>query len=308
MISSLLLVAALAQTPGVLIESAGMAEKRVFGAKDNQGVGLDCLKAIQLPGGSFIGVHHALKSGVFSLNLIESDDLMSWRHVRVVEQHAHQGTLKQIGDGFLAAWEMDGPGGNWIRIVHYPSLQALKKGKEDKRFDAERSLAPTAEGTPVIRAADKDLRVIRVGMHYYRDQDVDRQAVGVLRDWENWYAKPLSKINRLESDWHGNIGDRDIFRYQGQDWMALEAQKTKHAWDSWRILLGKDPSGPFQELKIRTPGGSKSFANPNITPVTFGGKPGLFVSLFLPSEGNAAGESGQMISWVPFLEGTPGHN
>ncbi len=308
MTSALLFAAAFAQSPADLIERAGLTEKCVFGAVDDQGVGLDCLKAIQLSDGSFIGVHHALKDGVFSLHMVESEDLMSWRHVRVVDEHAHQGTLKQIGEGFLAAWEKDGPGGNWIRIVHYPSLHALKTGQEDRSFDAERSLAPTAEGTPVIRAADKDLRVIRIGMHFYRNQDVDRQAIGTLRDWKDWTAQPLPNLNTLEADWHGNIGDRDIFRYQGRDWMALEAQKTKHAWDSWRILLGPDTSGLFQELKIRTPGKSKSFANPNITTATLGGKPGLFVSLFLPSEGNAAGESGQMISWVPFPSGTPGHN
>ncbi len=271
-----------------------------YAAKDNHGVGLDCLKVEQIGKSKYIGVHHALLKGTFKLRLVESSDLLNWKHIATLDDHAHQGTIRKCGSRWILAWEKDGPDGNWIHVAGYDSLQKLKANKPAKTYDVKRTLSPAAEGTPNIDAihesATWEQTNISIGFHYYRNRDVDRQSYGILTGFHDWSSNVQSDWNKqLEPTYHGNIGDRDTFVFGSVKHTILEAQLRKNDWSSWRILLlrgGED----WTELKIKSHGGSTSFANPSVTMLTLpSGKPGIFASYFLPSQGAAKGESGEVV-------------
>lgn len=287
-----------AQVESILSRPIDAVDKR-FNAMDDKGVKLDCLKVEETGPGKYIGVHHALIDGVFQLRLLESSNLLDWKHVRKVDDHAHQGTLRKFGEHWLLAWEKDGPKGNWIHLALFSTLADLRSGKVDRQLDLPRSLSKFAEGTPSVfswnnpRHPDRSVMTIR--FHYWRDGDVDRQAEGSLGNFKTWRAQVrLGAPASLDSLYRGNIGDRDYFT-AGQSYEILEAQLVKENWSSWRILL-REGSKQFNELKIVTEKGSKSFANPAVTALNLpDGKPGIFVSYFLPSQGNHRDEAGQLI-------------
>lgn len=60
-----------------------------------------------------------------------------------------------------------------------------------------------------------------------------------------------------------------------------------------------DPTaGRADRLTIRTHGGSRAFAGPFVTPlIDPEGHPAPLVSLFVPREGSAPRESGQLVYW-----------
>lgn len=287
------------------IERPGQATVVRFAAVDDQGAGLDCIKIVGLGKGSYLGLSHSLRGGAFELRLSESSDLKAWRHIVTLDRHAHQGTLTRVGSEWLAAWEKDGPNGNWIRVARFDSLAAFRAGKPSQTADLPRSLSRFAEGTPSLRLVDWRggwaESVIELDFHYYREGVVDRQAQGTLTGFTAWKAGVRDgQVSGLDKAYGGNIGDRDLLPLPGGSLELLEAQEKFQTWDSWRILAAVD-GGPFRRLLIRTPGGSRSFANPAISKVELpDGRPGIVVSLFLPSEGAARGEAGSLIYAFPW--------
>ena len=283
-----------------LIENVSRSPLRVFNAKDDHGDGLDCLKVVQRGPSSYFGVHHCLKGGRFELRLVLSRDLVHWKFTTTLEDHAHQGYLLQVGREWLLASEKDGPQGNWIRIRVYADDNALMQAKPTRFFDIKRTLAPNAEGTPNIltvrKGATWDDSEIEIGFHFFRNSDVDRQARGTLKNFASWRSKVRDVVNsQLEPTYAGNIGDREAFNWQGKSYELIEAQLRKNDWSSWKIVLGS-ANERFKELKLNTPKGSTSFANPNVTALALpDGSPGLVVSFFLPSQGNPVSESGELI-------------
>lgn len=296
-----------AQRPEPILESISrpdLAAVLVFQAKDDQGKGLDCLKVEQAARDRYLGVHHRKRDDGFELCLVESSDLKTWKHKRVVSVNAHQGTIARTGARWLLAWEQTGKDGNHLRLEGYASLQNLEKGIVEKSIDVTRTLSTGTEGTPSIDSIAYnrgwDRSVIKLGFHYYRDLDVDRQASGTLTGFSEWTAAPLAGINKpLEPVYKGNVGDRDTANFGAYAISLMEAQLAKNDWASWRILA-RVGQGQFKPIDIKTPGNSTSFANPSITALTLpDGRPGAFVSLFLPSQGNHEKESGQLIYAFP---------
>jgi hypothetical protein len=286
------------------------AQYVAYQIKDDRGHGLDCLKVVQTGPASYLGIHHSLQKGAFDLNLVESADLKTWKHVRVLDHHGHQGTLRPCGQGWLAAWEKDGPNtGNWIRVAYFPTLVALRAGKAERTINLPPSLSKAAEGTPHFRKVPPDplTGTIELGFHCYRNADVDRQAIGTLKNFKDWKASELKETNQaLEPTYRGNIGDRDQFQLDLVHYTLLEAQLTKNDWASWRILL-RSVKGPFRQVAFRTPGKSTSFANPSTTRLRLPtGEDVLVLSMFLPSQGNAPKEAGQMIAIYPVPRGVAG--
>jgi hypothetical protein len=269
-----------------------------FTATDNHGAVLDGLKIEQAGKGRYLGVSHALLNGRFELRLTESRDLRHWKLVRRLDEHAHQGTLRRFGTRWFLAWEKDGPNGNWIRVAEFRDEKSVRGGKLTRQFDIPRTLSKFAEGTPNLLGFDSASDRLKVGFHYYRDGDVDRQAEGELVGFRQWTAAPRAALNRfLEPDFRGNIGDRDVLEVAGKRYEILEAQLRKNDWSSWRILLSEGGGVP-KMLSIKSPGGSVSFANPALTRISLpDGHPGVFGSYFLPSEGNARGEAGSCLFW-----------
>ncbi|KAI9027760.1 hypothetical protein DFJ74DRAFT_502464 [Hyaloraphidium curvatum] len=124
--------------------------------------------------------------------------------------------------------------------------------------------------------------------------DVDRAASGVLRGLGSWHAWPDQELNgALEAlGVAGNIGGRSRFTFRGGAWYLQEGQLRKNDWSSWRIFAVDGRTKNATEVPFTTHGGSVSFANPaacNLPDCR------LFCSVFLPGEGAAAGEAGELI-------------
>jgi hypothetical protein len=296
-----LLAAVLLQTPDQinLLERVDQAELAVFGLKDDGGRTMDCLKVAETAPGSYLGVYHTLIDGSFKLQIAESKDLRHWTRTAVLEDHAHQGTIRKWDQGWLLAWEKDGGEGNWIRVATYATLAYLHAGKPAKVKDLPRSLSKYAEGTPSIFTAfdyGRGRSEIRLRFHFYRDGDVDRQAAGVLTDFDRWEEGPVNHANELLGEtYHGNIGDRDEVATPNGSFELIECQKVKNDWASWRIVASYMKG--YRELAIKTPKGSTSFANPNCTLLADGR---TVMTLFLPSQGAALGEGGCLLYTVRF--------
>jgi hypothetical protein len=292
------------------IEDVTHATGYRYGARDNEGTSLDTLKVIKSPRGGYLGVYHALRQGVFVVKLARSTDLLTWVRVADLDVHASQPTLAATpGGGFVLADEKDsgctgtGPGGNCLGFRHYASLSALFGGAADRIFQAPRSLSRCAEGTPSIYSVRMGRNIgrstIRVGFHYFRDCQVDRQAGGVLRNFASWSARVDGRANNLLEAFKpgGNIGDRDYARLpSGGAFSIHEVQFRRHDFGSWRVFLYDQRARRAQQLRITTHGGSTAFANPTFTVLRSPrGRPALLVTLFLPSEGAARTEGGELV-------------
>jgi hypothetical protein len=279
---------------------------RVYDARDDKNAGLDTLKIVQFGPSDYLGIYHAMKAGVYELHLARSSDLVLWTRVHTLDQHAHQGTIVKAGKRWVLAWEKDGPKGNWIHVRTYNSLKELLSGKEARKKDLPRTLSKGAEGTPSIEsvrnAEDWNNSVIELRFHYYRDLDVDRQARGTLSDFRGWVTEPNSADNTaLDNVIQGNLGDRDRFTIAGKTYDLLEGQLYKNDWSSWRILYcDRGQGAAFRALPMKTDRGSTSFANPTATVITLpDGKPGVVFTMFLPTQGNAPTEAGELIYAKP---------
>lgn len=214
---------------------------------------------------------------------------------------------KLSNGGFLLVYEKDRPGETWIRFRYYTDLTSLQTGTFQKEFDAPRTLAPTAEGTPNIYAInlspDIDNSRIEIGFHYYRNQDTDRLARGVLTNFSSWQTS-------IESDWNsqleslgigGNIGDRDYIFFKDKGFNIQEAQLVENDWSSWRSYLYDYERNSFQRLELKTHNNSTAFANPSFTNLTSSaGKRGVVATFFIPSEGAGPGEAGTLIFYKEY--------
>ena len=278
-----------------------------YGARDDRGAPLDCLKILELGPGDYLGVYHALREKVFHLHVARSTNLLEWRRVATLDEHASQGSLWRGSNGvFLVAYERDTPRAANVRLRHYENLAALQAGKFSREFDAPRTLAPSAEGTPsferVAWGGVPERSRIDLRLHYYRDQKADRAATGTMFGFTNWVAAPDPAINApLEARGvAGNIGDRDRFEWGGRGYLLQEAQMRSRDWTSWRLYLFDAQTMELWPVEVRTHRGSRSFANPTVTPLHDGrGVELLAVTLFLPAQGSAPSEAGTLIYVVP---------
>jgi hypothetical protein len=76
----------------------------------------------------------------------------------------------------------------------------------------------------------------------------------------------------------------------------IEGQLRVGDWGSWRVFQYDPLTKRAQLLDIRTHGGSTAFANPTVTALRSPqGVSALVVTLFVFSEGAAAGEAGPLI-------------
>ena len=65
---------------------------------------------------------------------------------------------------------------------------------------------------------------------------------------------------------------------------------------SWRLYLLNRRTGTAAYLPVVTHGGSSAFANPTVTAITSPrGRPAIVATLFVPFEGAAPGEAGQLV-------------
>lgn len=296
-----------------LLSDVGAAQAHRCKVRDDRGISMDSLKVFQTGAGEYMGLYHGWQDGVFSVHLARSADLLNWKHVTRLDEHASQPTIRRGDDGsYLLAYEKDAPNSCWIRLRFYKDIRKLRAGAFQKEHDIERTLAPTAEGTPSfesVRLGDGGLEhsEIKLRFHYFKDAYVDQAARGTLTDFTSWTAQPSDKVNAelIGRGVHGNIGDRDRFEWNARVFYLQEAQLKRNDWSSWRVFLCDANGMPIEQLPIKTRAGSVSFCNPNVTWITDkNAQKKLVVTLFLPSEGNAVDEAGELIYVIDPTAGT----
>ena len=290
------------------LEAVTLADVRSYQLKTTQERSMDCLKVFQPRQHDlravYYGLFHNRQKGVFNIHLAESNDLLIWKEIKLLDTHASQPTIFLCREGgFLMAYEKDAPRSCWIRLRYYENLTHLLEGRYTNENDIPRSLAPTAEGTPsfesvVMGPKGINHSKIRLRFHYFKHVRVDQLAMGTLTDFKHWQAKPSVYINEalIKSGWNGNLGDRDPFTWKDKTYILQETQRNRNDWSSWRINLCDEKGMPIRTLAIKTDQHSRAFANPNATWVTDShNQQKLVITLFLPSEGNAPEEAGTLL-------------
>ena len=282
---------------------------------DNAGSSLDALDVIAAtPGqgvpGRYIGVHHTLVGGVFVTKLATSNDLTTWTHRADLDPHASQPTLAAVPDGgFVLAFERDTPDVQFVSrsnlvLRHYANWAALAAGTFDREASLPRTLAQTAEGTPGLKVTSwngPDASQIAVTFHYLKNISVDRQAAGVLTNFDaaGWAPQPDAAANSLfiGLGTRGNLGDRADLLYEGHLFAVFEAQSVKADFATWRWYLYDRERDEARQLAVRGPAGSYAFGNPTVRTLSDpAGQPLILISGFAFSEGAAPGEAGQFIA------------
>lgn len=293
-----------------LIEEVTSADARRYGVRDDTGREMHCAKIIEAAPTDraanaperYLAVYHStLPDGCFHVALAISSDLLDWHHVRDFGPGTSQPTIAAVPDGgYLLAWEQEPK--NHIALRYFADHEALLRGHASREFDAKRSLSRCAEGTPNVYSVtldpDIDHSVIRLGGHYWWKCDRDRQLSATLTGFKRWRAvrEPDFDQALLRFDVGGNIGGRDSITFFEHRYAVIEAQHAKGDFGTWRTYVYDYASGEAYPTKIRTDGGSTAFANPHVTALTTPeGRRALLVSLFVPGEGAAKGEGGQLI-------------
>lgn len=282
-----------------LIENVTQADARQYRATDSSGRTMDTAKIIQDSAGDYLAVYHTLlDDGRFHAALATSSDLMKWTFIHDFGAGSSQPTIAQVsGGGYVMAWEQDPS--NHIAVRYYANRRDLFAGHAARSIDTTRTLSSCAEGTPNIYSVrlhpDIDHSVIDIGAHYYANCDADRQMRGRLTDFSSWSATAQPDVDDavLSYGVEGNIGDRDAVRFRGHQFGMIEGQYVNGDFGSWRSFLYDYGTGTADATAIRTDGGSTAFANPGITALRApNGRRAVVVSLFIPGEGAAPGESG----------------
>jgi hypothetical protein len=291
------------------LENVGLATPR-FGLHDDLGCPMATLKVVDSEDG-YLGVYHCLLAGRYTVRLARSTDLAYWSVQAELDSNASQPTLARLPDGsFVLAAEADngsgvGPGRRWLRFRHYSGLAALFAAHPDRIFDAPHTLTAAtrgAEGTPNIYSARIAHGIttsrITVGFHYL-SQGLDRQARGELTGFRLWSARPENGLDAAlaKVGLPGKHGDRDALTLGSTTVTVLEAQGERNRF--WHIALSRTPDSAIA-LPIRTPGRSRSFANPTVSLVRLPtGQPGLVVTMYLPRTGAARKEAGELLYFRP---------
>lgn len=299
-----------------LLETVSTA-RSAFHLKDSAGHSMDTLKVVPDPTtpGRYLGVYHWLAGTTFNVGVATSTDLKTWTYRRTLDTNGSQpylGFTPAPKNGPLLALETQSP--NHLRFKYWTGVAGmLGTTAPYVVFDAPKTLSQCAEGTPNIRAvtyADSTSTItngstVVVGHHYFQNCATDRQALGTLTNFSSWNtaARPDVDAALVSAGAAGKHGDRDRFFDQGSAYELYEGTvDTSFSFADWRNYLW-DGSTAVQ-LNIHTPGGSTAFANPSVTVMNDpNGVQSVVVTQFIPSEGSASGEGGELIYWNPV--GTP---
>ena len=283
-----------------------------YALKDSAGNRMDTVKIISNRGGGYLAVYHTGDN----VNLATSSNLLTWIFRRTLDPQATQPTIFELPTGgFLTATEFNnqtGSGGR-VRLRHYASLSTLLSGTVEREQTIPRSLSACNEGTPnfysVSLTPDVRTSTMDLGFHYQRNCDLDRQARGRLTNFSTWSAiadtEADARLTAAASAQgrvvNGNIGDRDTVLFDNIRYTLYEVQYNRGDFGSWRLYLHNWQTGTTVHQPVTTHGGSTAFANPTLSSIISpAGKPAIVVSLFVPSEGAAAGEGGQLVFYREF--------
>ncbi|MFC7310610.1 hypothetical protein ACFQVC_41160 [Streptomyces monticola] len=281
-----------------LTQDVRAADGHEYAARDDTGRTMDAAEIEQAPDGSYLAVYHSvLDDGRFHAAVATSADLRHWTRRHDFGPGTHQASLaKDPAGGYVLAYEKDPR--NHIAVRRYADLDALLTGRATRAFDAPRTLSRCAEGTPSITAVHGG--TVELTGHYRAGCDTDRQLTATLRDFRTWHAEPDRRLDGALRAWgnHGNIGDRAPLRLAGRELVLIEGQRWRDDFGSWRTYVYDARRGLAARLDLRTHGGSQAFANPSASLITApDGEPAVLLSVFIPQEGSAPGEAGQLVFW-----------
>lgn len=278
------------------IEDVTRATAHRYGVKDDRGNVMDTVKIIPvLETGGFAGVYHSYRddTGAFYVHLATTNDLLNWNWRTELAAEASQPTILAASDGgYVLAWEQEPE--NHLKFSYFSSWVNLLEGVSSTTFEAPRQLSDCAEGTPNLYSASSTL--VEAGFHFNASCDLDRQARGTT-DWSTWspIERPLLDRAVLMQGVMGGVGDRDVLNFMGFEFTLIEGQLTRDDWRSWRVFLYDDFKVRAEQLDFRTHAGSVAFSNPTIAQIEIGGQQALLVTLFVPQEGAAGAEAGELI-------------
>jgi hypothetical protein len=278
------------------IEDVTRATASRYGVKDDRGNVMDTVKIIPVPeAGGFAGVYNSYRddSGAFYVHLATSHDLMNWTWRTEIAAEASQSAIQAATDGgYVLAWEQEPE--NHLKFAFYSSWANLLEGVSSKTFEAPRELSDCAEGTPNLYSASNTL--VEAGFHFNASCDLDRQARGTT-DWSSWTPSERPLLDRavLLQGVMGGVGDRDVLNFKGFEFTFIEGQLIRDDWSSWRIFLYDDFKVGAEQLDIRTHAGSVAFSNPTIAQIEIDRQQAILVTLFIPQEGAAGAEAGELV-------------
>lgn len=288
-----------------------------YDATDDRGHVMDTVKIIQIKPDEFAAVYHWWSDdlGGFIMSLATSPNLLDWSWQTDLATYASQPYIAAASDGgWVVAWEQEPPSQdeNYLRMALYPDWEALLAAAPTKVFTAERQLSDCAEGTPNIYSASSTEVVF--GFTFFAGCEIDREGLGTT-NWTTWEASTQPHLDRavLFQGYRGHIGDREVLEFRGHAFTFLESQFTLDDWRTFRVILydeglgARDPVGltggvgsapsqpPSTHVFMWTHKGSFAFTNLTATEVTLGGHQTLVFSVFIPDEGAAGDEAGQLI-------------
>ncbi|MEW5991819.1 MAG: hypothetical protein AB1736_10820 [Chloroflexota bacterium] len=281
-----------------IIEDVAGADGRVYAVHDDRGHPMDTAKIIEIDEtGAFGAVYHAWREdpGVFDVHLATSDDLLTWTWQAMLVSEASQPTIRAAQDGgYVIAWEVSRLAGDPSppAFAYFATWKALREAKPAKSFEATLSLSPCCEGTPNLYSASSV--AADVGIHYYDDYVVDREARGTMT-WTGWSVSKQPHLDKALTDLgvEGSIGDRDAIRFRGFDFLVLEGQLRPDEDGAWRIFLVDDLTGTAERLDIQTAAGKVSMTNATIELVEIDGREALAMGVFVHQ--GIDEESGELI-------------
>lgn len=288
-----------------------------FRVIDSLGASADAIDIVANPAapGTYLGTYHInLGRGRFALRLASSRDLRGWRKIADLDAGGGaMGTLHALpGGGFLLAYEAQRPTqpngkvATNVRLRWYRDGAALLSGRATDERTLPRRLSPSNEGTPNFRDVTwrgslASSRIL-LGFHWLDHGPklpVDRQGNATF-DHGKWSVTRDAGVDRALSGmgFHGNHGARRQFHFPagGKLWRIYEAQERVNVTGSWRVFLYDVAARRLKRLQIRTPRGSRSFANPTVSvlPSPAGGS-ALVVTMFVFAAGSGDGESGALV-------------
>eukprot|EP00039_Didymoeca_costata_P003364 m.67169 g.67169 ORF g.67169 m.67169 type:complete len:394 (-) comp11867_c0_seq4:59-1240(-) len=312
----------LAQLLGSVVNSS----THMYGAKDNHGTSLDCLRIISTTVTGvvrYLGVYHHMRKDIkkYQIHLAQSFDLMQWEFLRVLVTNADMPSFGvDVRTGWILLVYEDFISGSGlvpcsIGIRLYKGVHKLIAGDSAVKYVAPNTFSKI-EGTPNVYSYDSLRGYASIGFHFF-NETLKRDEVA----WANLTNFPeVATWNTVLDDAHnlaltrigatGNIGARSVLSTQENGQVVIcegniqgpPLHKTK--WDQWRVwLLRRNSSKVFSVTKInlKTHLGSQGVGNPFVAIVPNPDKTEsgiqrvLFVSYFLFGEGAKKGESGQLI-------------
>src|SRR6266542_939837 len=195
-------------------------------------------------------------------------------------------------------------------VVWYSSLSHLLAGVTGSRFDVPDNLG-ACQGTPNIYSPVSYTSLshskFHIGFHWSNCAD-DREGTGTLTNFTTWSASGSTWLDTAldNAGAAGKHGDRDAIWHGGHLYDVSEGTiNPVYSPADWRLYSYGFTDNAAVQIPVRTAGGSTAFANPTVTSLTGpGGIRDLVISIFIPSEGAAPGEGGELLYTVPDNLGT----